>query len=147
MDQPMQQPMSAADVAAARAVLAWAKSVGVTHLPGRPRTWVSADRQRMLLRLGPGVALDRLDKPTCILHAASVTEMLSMLAALQVIPARFSSLGRLALAAHAEACFRHAQHLIREHGPELATPAGSGWLAAWQEAADSARRLARSGTV
>jgi hypothetical protein len=131
-----------------RAALQWSRTQRYQRLPaahsqsgGLHRTWISDDLQTCVMTLGSSLAVTRPGVPVCILAAATMTELLSMLACLKVLPARFSSLGREALDRHADDCETYARHLLVQHHDRIREPALAAWAMAWRTAADSARRF------
>lgn len=116
------------DVELARAAGRWAVESGgwVLHLNNgfffeiqALTFWILANPREQVLeiqvRLGPGHGWQ--------VHArhrvAHLGHGLDLLAAEELLPPRFSTLGRRALDAHAAVLWRYAKHLITEHGDDM----------------------------
>ncbi len=142
------QPMTDEDRRLLLAVLRWLYRSGGERLPG-DRGHHTGDLHRTWRRNGSSVmslgksmvSVHRPGLPCCLVGATTVTEMISMLAEMGLLPARFSALGRAALDAHAEECERYATHLLIKHRIDLRRPALAGWATAWKSAGDAARRF------
>lgn len=135
------------DVELARAASTWALSHGWRPYLGDSQGYVrrraslewwvddapTRDALMIHVRLQPGTGWKRHGR----YPVAHLGHALDLLAVEQLIPARFSTLGRQALEDHAEALQRAARQLVTGDGPDGQTV----WAAALAEAAESARRF------